>query len=263
MRYRTARLRAWGLQRALLLAPLLAWTLPSKAQTDEIQVYDAGIAAPGQLNLTWHNNYTPAGRTEPAFPGGIVPNHALNGVPEWGFGVTPWFEAGLYLPVYTLTNDGALLSDSAKLRALFVVPDAHDRTFFYGVNFELSYNTPHWEPTRFSGEMRPIIGWRFGRWDLIVNPILDTDFTGGVGNLDFAPCVRLAYKVSSKLGFALEEYAEFGPLQHLLPSSQQSQTLFAVLDYGAGGNGIEFGVGRGLTPASDAWVIKLMLMRDL
>jgi hypothetical protein len=261
---RTAPLHARRLQWPVaLLGCLLARTPATRAQTDEIQVYDAEIAAPGQLNLTWHNNFTPSGRTEPAYPGGIVPDHALNGVPEWGYGVTTWFEAGLYLPVYTLTGEGELLFDSAKLRALLVVPDAHDRTFFYGINFELSYNTPHWEPTRFSGEMRPIIGWRFGRWDLIVNPILDTDFAGGVGNLDFAPCVRLAYKVSSKLGFALEEYAEFGPLQHLLPSSQQSQTLFAVLDYGAGGNGIEFGVGRGLTPASDAWVIKLMLMRDL
>ena len=29
----------------------------------------------------------------------------------------------------------ALLFDGVKLRALFVVPDAHDRTVFYGLNF--------------------------------------------------------------------------------------------------------------------------------
>ena len=141
-----------------LLAGLLVWPHAARAQTDEIQVYDAGITAPGQFNLTWHNNFTPSGRTQPAFPGGIIPNHALNGVPEWAYGVTDWFEAGTYLPVYTVTNDGQLLFDSVKLRALFVIPNAHDRTFFYGLNFELSYNAPHWEPSRFSGEMRPIIG---------------------------------------------------------------------------------------------------------
>jgi len=244
-----------------LLAALLACT-HARAQTDEIQVYDAEIAAPGQLNLTWHNNYTTSGRTEPAFPGGIVTAHALNGVPEWSYGVTPWFEAGLYLPVYTLTNEGHLLFDSTKLRALFVVPGAHDRTFFYGVNFELSYNEPHWEPTRFSGEMRPIVGWHLGPWDLIFNPILDTNFKGGIGNLDFAPALRAAYNVNRKLAVALEEYADFGPLQHFLPGAQQSQTLFAVVDYGVSSNGIEFGVGRGLTPATDAWVLKLMLMHD-
>ena len=99
-------------------------------------------------------------------------------MPEWAYGVTDWFEAGTYLPVYTRTSDGRLLFDSTKLRALFVVPDAHDRTLFYGLNFELSYNTPHWEPSRFSGEIRPIIGVHCGRFDLIANPILDTDFNG-------------------------------------------------------------------------------------
>ena len=44
----------------------------------------------------------------------MIPYHALNGVPEWAYGVTDWFEAGTYLPVYTLTNDGRLLFDSVK-----------------------------------------------------------------------------------------------------------------------------------------------------
>jgi len=47
--------------------------LPAIAQTDEIQVYNAEIAAPGMFNLTLHDNYTPDGRTVPAFPGGLVP----------------------------------------------------------------------------------------------------------------------------------------------------------------------------------------------
>ena len=52
---------------ALLLAVglLLAACGPALAQTDEIQVYDAAIAPPGIFNLTWHNNYTPSGRTVP------------------------------------------------------------------------------------------------------------------------------------------------------------------------------------------------------
>jgi hypothetical protein len=78
----------------VLVAGLLAWSPAARAQTDEIQVYDAEITAPEKFNLTWHNNYTPSGRTQPAISGGVVPNHALNGVPEWAYGVTDWFEAG-------------------------------------------------------------------------------------------------------------------------------------------------------------------------
>jgi hypothetical protein len=247
---------------AVLFACLLGALRIAGAQTDEIQVYDAEIAAPGTFNLTWHNNFTPSGREQPDFPGGIVPNHALNGVPEWAYGVSDWFEAGTYLPLYTRTADGALLFDGVKLRALFVVPAAANRVFFYGLNFELSYNSPHWEPSRFSGEMRPIIGWHLGRWDLIVNPILDTDFNG-LGRLDFAPAARAAYRLSGRITVALEEYADFGPLNHLRSGAEQSQTVFAVIDYGSSSNGIEFGIGKGLTGASDSTVVKLMLMHDL
>jgi hypothetical protein len=254
--------RPRGIRYLALLACLVSVTPAAWAQTDEIQVYDAEITAAGKFNLTWHNNYTPSGRTQPTFSGGVVPNHALNGVPEWAYGVTDWFEAGTYLPVYTLANDGRALFDSVKLRALFVVPDAHDRTLFYGLNFELSYNTPHWEPSRFSGEMRPIIGAHLGRFDLIANPILDTDFNG-VGRLDFAPAARVAYNVSKKLAVAIENYSDFGPLQHFKAASAQSQTLFGVLNYGDASNGIEFGIGKGLTRATDSLVLKLMLMHDL
>jgi hypothetical protein len=244
------------------LLPLLGAPALACGQTDEIQVYDAGITAPGQINLTWHDNYTPSGRTAPEFPGGIVPNHALNGVSEWAYGVTDWFEAGLYLPVYTRTADGALLFDGAKLRALMVAPDAYDRRFFYGVNFELSYNTAHWEPSRYSGEIRAIIGWHIGPCELIVNPILDTDFNG-FAKLDFAPAVRAAYNVNRKLAFALEEYADLGPLDRLRSASDQQHTLFAVIDYGGSSNGIELGIGKGLTHANDSTVVKVMLMHEL
>jgi len=96
----------WLMRSAALLAVVLIWAPAARAQTDESEVYDARITAQGHVNLTWHNNFTFSGRTRAAFPGGIVPRHALNGVPEWSYGVTHWFDAGLYLPVYTLTSDG-------------------------------------------------------------------------------------------------------------------------------------------------------------
>jgi hypothetical protein len=231
------------------------------AQTDEIQVYDAEIAAPGVFNLTWHNNFTPSGPTVAAQPGGVIPNHSLNGVPEWAYGVAPWFEAGLYLPLYTVMGNGAVLFNGFKLRTLFVEPNAADQTFIYGINFEFSYNTMHWDSHRYTGEIRPIIGWHLGALDFIVNPIVDNDYEG-VGKLDFAPESRLAWNVSKTWAFAAEEYDDLG-LQHFYGHDAQSHQLFSVIDYRGATLTVEAGLGFGLSAGSDHRVLKLILSRDL
>ena len=231
------------------------------AQTDEIQVYTGEIAKPGTFNLTLHNNYTPEGRKDADFAGGVVPDHAWNGVPEFAYGATEWLELGLYLPVYTLTNTGKFELDSAKLRALFVAPHNEDRSFFYGVNFEFSFNEHHWDQHRNTGEIRPILGWRSGPVDIIVNPILDTAFDG-FKNLDFAPAERIDYNFDKTWAVALEHYADFGPIHQFLPAGQQDQSLFAVVDY-SGKVNVEFGVGHGFAGGGDPLVIKLMLSFDL
>ena len=55
---------------------LMASVLSARA-ADEIQVYNAEIAKVGQWTFQLHNNYAFIGRKEPDFPGGLIPNHAL------------------------------------------------------------------------------------------------------------------------------------------------------------------------------------------
>jgi hypothetical protein len=246
-----------GLRPTMTLACLLAFQ-PLRAQTDEIQVYTGEVETPGKASLTIHANYTPDGRTGAAFPGAVVPQGSLNGTFEWAYGVTNWFEAGTYLPVYTFTRDRKLEVDGAKLRALFAVPHAETRSFFYGVNFELSFNSRHWDESRYGGEIRPIIGTRAGQWDLIVNPILDTSFDG-FSRLDFAPSLRIAYNKSPGLALAVEHYADFGQLRHLESGAKQEHNLFAVADYARKLFDLEAGIGFGLTKASDKLVLKTIL----
>jgi hypothetical protein len=234
----------------------------TRAQTDGIQVYDAEIAAPGVLNLEWHNNYTFDGLKTPRFPGGLVPNHTFNSVPEWAYGVTDWFEQGLYLPLYSFSSNLGPVLDGFKLRELFVVPHAADRTFFYGINFEFSYNARHWDPSIYSSEIRPIIGWHLGKFDFIVNPIFDNSWKG-FNNLDFAPATRIAYNLSQTWAVAVEEYADFGIIKHFLAPDQQLHQLFGVIDFKGEPFNIEAGLGFGLTSASDRLVAKVMLSRDL
>jgi hypothetical protein len=251
--------------RRICIAIALAWLAPAAsvwAQTDEIQVYDAGIAPLGAFNLTVHNNFTPSGSKTPSFPGAVVPDKSLNGAAEWAYGATPWFEAGLYFPLYTVSRSGGVLYNGMKLRTLFVTPDAANRRFFYGVNLEFSFNTAHWDERTYTSEIRPIIGAHLGRFDLIFNPIVDNSWNG-FSKLEFVPATRLAVTLSEKYKIALEEYDDFGRITHFLPASRQSHQVFAVIDVNTPWVGIEAGIGAGLTGASDHRVFKLILTRDL
>ncbi len=248
---------------AAIAAALVAIPAVALAQTDEIQVYDGGIAERGVWNLTWHNNFTPNGVRTPAFPGGLTNDKNLNGVTEWAYGVTDWFEAGLYLPLYSISKDRGPTINGGKIRLLFAVPHADDRKFFYAANFEFSYNSKHWDDRRYTSEIRPIIGWHLHPVDIIVNPILDNSYHGGFKSLDFAPATRVAYNFSPKWALAIEEYADIGPLREFYSASEQSHQIFGVFNRSTKFADIEAGIGFGLTGASDKVTLKLMLSRDL
>lgn len=258
--------RLYWLALAMTAGPAIAW-----AQTDEIQVYDANIAEQGKINLMLHNNFTPSGLKTPAFPGAVESNHALVGVAEWAYGVTDWFEQGLYLPLYSYSQNEGLTYNGFKLRWLFVKPHAAEHTFFYGVNFEFSVNQKQWDPRHYTSEVRPIIGWhlkpggdsRLKPIDIIINPIMDTAYTGGFKSLDFAPAVRVAYNLSETWAVAAEEYADYGPLRQIYAAGDQFHQIWAVMNHSSKWVNIEAGVGFGLNSASDNVTLKLMVSRDL
>ena len=243
---------------AVLLASVgTALAARPAAAIDEIQVYNADIAEIGQWTVEQHLNYVLQGRTQPDVPGGLISNHSLNGTPELAYGVTDWWELGFYAP-FAVNSGGTFLSDGGKIRNLFVVPDAAKRTFVYGVNVELGYATPAFSQSRWTLEVRPILGGRNSEWEFIVNPIVDMSF-GSSGEADFAPAARLARKLDKDLFAGLEYYSDFGRIGDMLPLRDQQHTLFAVTDFKVGEIDVDLGIGRGLTPGSDHLVVKMIL----
>jgi hypothetical protein len=245
---------------AALVVALMAVPVRAFAQADEIQVYDGSLAEKGTFNLTLHTNFTPSGVKTPAFPGAVAADQSLNGVPELAYGVNQWFEAGLYLPLYSRDQNLGWGLDGFKLRALFAVPHADDRRFFYGANVELSYNATRWDTTRITSEVRTIIGWHVKPVDIILNPILDTAFDG-VENLVFVPSVRVAYNVSPVWAVAVEEFADYGRVGGFNAGHDQSHQVYGVVDYGGQALNVEAGIGVGLTGASDRLTFKLIVSR--
>jgi hypothetical protein len=246
-----------GARLCLLASAAFSLALAQRAKaTDEIQVYNAGIAAPDQFTIQQHLNYIPLGLKDPPFPGGLVSNHSINETLEFAYGVTDWWEVGLYLPF--AVQDRQFLSDSFKLRTLFVSPNAERRTLFYGLNFEFSNTTPKFSQPRFGMEIRPIIGIRDADYEFIVNPIVEVGF-GKYGEADFTPAARVARKLGPDLFVGLEYYADFGQIGNFARLADQQHTLFAVTDFKLGVFDVNFGIGYGLTPASDRFVVKTIV----
>jgi hypothetical protein len=241
-----------GLASALALLA----SLRAAQATDEIQVYNAAIADIGQFTIQQHLNYIALGRKDPPFPGGLVSNHSLNGTPEFAYGVTDWWEVGLYLPF--AVQDQRFYSDAFKLRTLFVSPHAEQRNFFYGVNFEFANETPPFSQSRFAMEIRPIIGIRNSDYEFIVNPIVDIHF-GKYAEQHFTPAARIARKFGEDLFAGFEYYSDLGQIGNFDKLADQQHTLFAVTDFKAGVFDVNFGVGYGLTPGSDRFVVKSII----
>jgi ABC transporter substrate binding protein len=124
---------------------LMASVLSARA-ADEIQVYNAEIAKVGQWTFQLHNNYAFIGRKEPDFPGGLVPNHALQGTGEWAYEIERVIEALGHAPNGGLICTGDAFTDSPPIRALIIsltavhrVPALHSQREFVMNGGLLSY----------------------------------------------------------------------------------------------------------------------------
>ena len=76
-------------------------------------------------------------------------------------------------------------------------------------------------------EIRPIVGWRKGDYEFIINPIVDLGF-GQNGGAEFVPAARFARKLGENLAVGVEYYTDLGPLQSWLPFNEQQHNIYAV-----------------------------------
>lgn len=229
------------------------------AASDEIQVYVDDLNDPGEVGLDVHLNYVLSGRATPTWPGELPPDHVLQVTPEFSIGATRSLELGLYLPA-AAGPGGALYGNGVKVRLKFVPRRGPSARFFWGANLELGCVARRVSEEHWALELRPILGYRNGRFLIAVNPILGLPIRRDtLGNGEIEPALKLGYDVSRRLALGLEYYAAVGSLDELLPRAQQEHAVYAVADYERGRFSLNFGVGRGLTSVTDRWVAKAIV----
>ena len=95
---------------------------------------------------------------------------------------------------------------------------------------------------------------------LAVNPTLETAADGRGGEpVVFEMQTKIGYRVSERWLLGVESYNAFGPIAQIEPLERESQILYAVADTEWRGLDLNFGVGKGLTHASDGWALKAVI----
>lgn len=228
------------------------------ALTDEIQVYADDINKPGAAGLELHLNATPNGTNQPAFPGEVTTQHGLRVTPEFSYGLSHDFEAGVYLPAVFAGSRGSLAGYKLRLKWLPLQESEETGGVFLGANVEYSNIAPRFLGARYNSELRLIGGYRDKDWLAAVNPTYDWALSGG--SPQSSPQFNLGYKLARTLteGVALgaEYYNDKGRWLHFDPANQQANTLFAAIDIDRKPWIFNFGIGRGLNAATDRWTVK-------
>ena len=262
--YESSRSRAFGahFRVAAIAVCLLAGREARAVDPFEIQVYDASIDPPMTAAIELHVNAVVSG-LETVPPPELPPNHQTHLTAEPSFGLTPWWEVGAYVQS-TIRGDGGLDFAGVKLRSKLAAPPVAGSPFRGAVNFELSRLPAAYDPARWGVEVRPIATASLagGRLYFGVNPILDWDLAGtdASGRPALEPAATGLYVLEDLLSLGFEYYANFGPIGRWLPAGAQEHYLYEVINvYRWKRWEINFGVGEGLTEASNRLVVKAIL----
>lgn len=252
------RIAVLGCLGAAILGPFAAMS-DAVAAPDEIQVYTEEMDQPGEFGLELHVNYALKGAKEPAFEGATPSHHLLQTTPEFSYGVSKTWEAGLYVPV-AVTPDGTVYNNGLRLRMKYIAPREEGEPFFWGLNTEVGYSARRVSESYWGMELRPIVGYRGAEWLFAFNPILTMDLSNNASRApQFEPAVKVTRKVAEGLDAGFEYYGEYGPVHQLLPAGERGQYLYGVVDVAKGDFDVNFGIGRGFVNATDTWVAKAII----
>ena len=234
---------------------LLAINKAGAQQGYEFEVYGAETGRVGPSELELQVNYVPDGIR--IGDGESLPGHrSFRSSIEYTHNLRTWLAGSAYVTAFA--GQGRDLSYVGnRFRLTAIAPEKWSLPFALGVANEVIYARAPYSENRWAYELTPIIAKDFGSFSVRLNPA----FERGIGansesEIEFEPRGQVAYRLGDEAKFALEYYAGLGGISEGYPLREQRHQLFGRVT-GEIGRGLElgFGAGRGLTAASDRWVI--------
>lgn len=225
----------------------------------EIQVYDGQANAPRETSLEVHLNHTLQRHLPRQWQEQAARGHLTHATFEFAYGLTRWCELGAYLQL-AMPVEPRLRPryGGSKLRGKFIVPHEISGRWRMGANLEMAFIPMPFDSTRWGGEIRPILGYRAPRWEVIANPIIDLNLAEPTGT-SLSPAVKVARVVGGAWALGAEYYGGTLPTQDNGDLRLQEQYVFAAVDLWDRPLELNLAIGRGLTHGAQSWVVKTIV----
>jgi hypothetical protein len=228
----------------------------------EVQVYPGQVQDPGTTMIELHSNFTIQG-SKGTTDGVLGTEHQLHETVEITHGFTPWFETGFYIFTSAQPNEGwQWVGD--HIRPRIAAPEEWKWPVGVSLSLEFGYQRYKFSPDTWTLEIRPIIDKQIGRMYLAFNPTLDRSFHGpGVSQgVVFSPNFKAGWDFTKKINAGVEYYGSLGNITGFDPIRDQEQQIVPAIDLNLSPNWeFNFGVGIGVTQATDHLLVKMILGR--
>ena len=238
----------------------LLWQTVRAQDNYEIQVYGSETVETGRTMVELHSNYTVEGEQNTV--NGVFPSeHAFHETLEITHGFTPWFETGFYIFSSIQPHEGwQWVGDHIRPRVS--APESWHLPVGLSLSTEIGYQRRSFSEDTWTWELRPIIDKKWNRWYFSINPAFEKSLHGlnSSAGFDFAPSVKASFDLTTKIAIGVEYYSSLGPVGRLDSWEEQQHQIFPALDLNLSPNfEFNFGVGVGLTSATDDLLVKLIL----
>lgn len=174
---------------------------------------------------------------------------------EYGYGIAKNGEIGANL--YLSNYNGMSYVNGGKISYMYVPTHNEEGLLHYGLKNEVNYIKDIGGQEIAFYEFTPILALQLTNWRFVINPSIDVTFGKGSA-VTFSPSAKAAYSVNHLFDLGVEYYADNLALKGPFKVLEQPNTAYLVVDAKYGKSSFNFGVGKGLTAASDNWVIKLI-----
>ena len=246
------------------VALLIALMATSAFAADEIQVYNGDLRAAGESGVEIHLNYAIKGERAAQWAGQIPSYHALNLTPEFSWHLANNMDWGIYVPT-TRDAKGNWSGNGVKARVKYISGrGGEDDKSFWGLNLEVARNRITVSESRWSTELRGIVGFETPVWAVAGNVMLGNDWSGvGRSNTpDLGVNGSVLRKIDPRWSVGVEHHASLGRIDDVQPWRKSEQATFLVGNYEGKGWGLHLGFGHNWTDIGDKTVVKAIASID-